>query len=224
MTTLLFLILPTMLLAFWAQSRVMSTYKKWVNVRSRGGITGVEAASAILRSAGIHDVQIEETGGQLTDHYDPVHKKLRLSQMNYRGSSLAALGVAAHEAGHAIQHAQGYFPLKIRAALIPATSFASQILPFVLIGGFFLNMAGLIWVGVAAYLILTIFQLITLPVEFDASKRATAQLAGLGIIGQDERTGVVQTLNAAGWTYVAAFVTSLAWLLHFLMIALSSRE
>ncbi len=213
-----------MLLAFWAQSRVMSTYKKWVKVGSRGGITGVEAASAILRSAGIHDVQIEQTGGQLTDHYDPVNKKLRLSQMNYRGTSLAALGVAAHEAGHAIQHAQGYFPLKIRAALIPMTSFASQMLPFVLLGGFFFQMTGLIWAGVAAYLILTIFQLVTLPVEFDASKRATAQLANLGIIGPDERAGVVQTLNAAGWTYVAAFVTSLAWLLHFLMIALSNRN
>ncbi|MGF1484011.1 MAG: zinc metallopeptidase [Opitutales bacterium] len=224
MLTFLLLIVPTMLLALWAQSRVMSTYNKWVRVGSRGGITGAEAASAILRSAGIHDVQIEETGGQLTDHYDPTRKKLRLSRMNYRGSSLAALGVAAHEAGHAIQHAQGYLPLKVRAALIPATSFASQILPFVLIGGFFFYIPGLIWVGVGVYLVLTIFQLVTLPVEFDASKRATAQLGQLGIIGPDERPGVVQTLNAAGWTYVAAFITSLGWLLHFLMVAMSNRE
>jgi len=210
------LIIPTMLLGLWAQHRIGSTYKRFSQVKSRSGITGAEAANYVMRQAGITDVTIQPIQGHLTDHYDPTHKRLCLSEENFRGTSLAALGVAAHEAGHAIQHKVDYSMLNARMALVPATQIASQILPFAIIGGFIFHATGLILLGVIAYAILTVFQLVTLPVEFDASKRAVAQLDGLGILDQDELPGVKKTLNAAGWTYVAAFVTSLAWLLYFL--------
>ncbi|WOO39280.1 zinc metallopeptidase [Rubellicoccus peritrichatus] len=213
------LIVPTIILGIWAQNRVSSAYKKWSQVSSRGGIRGYEAADAVMRSAGITDVQIVEIPGHLTDHYDPMHKRLALSSENYRGSSLAALGVAAHEAGHAIQHKVGYKALQLRMSLIPITNFASSLLPFVIIGGFFFGMFGLIKLGVLVYLVLTIFQLVTLPVEFDASRRAKLQLAGLGIISEDEKKGVAETLTAAGWTYVAAFVSTLANLVYLLLLS-----
>tara|TARA_B100000965_G_scaffold358768_1_gene338395 strand:+ start:7008 stop:7673 length:666 start_codon:yes stop_codon:yes gene_type:complete len=213
------LIIIPLILGIWAQAKVGSTYKKWSRVNARGRITGAEAASAIMRHAGITDVEIVEIPGHLTDHYDPMHKRLALSRENYRGTSLAALGVSAHESGHAIQHQVGYTPLKVRAALIPVTNIASQMLPFVIIGGFFFGMLGLIKLGVLVYLVLTVFQLITLPVEFDASKRAAHQLVNLNILEQDEIGGVVQTLNAAGWTYVAAFVASLANLLYLVLLS-----
>lgn len=219
MTLYLLLIVVPLVLGIWAQSRVGSTYKRWSKVASRGRITGAEAAAAVMRNAGIDDVEIVEIRGHLSDHYDPLHKRLALSSENYRGSSLAALGVAAHEAGHAIQHKVGYAPLKARAALIPVTNFASKLLPFVIIGGFFFGMFGLIKLGVLVYLVLTVFQLITLPVEFDASFRARKQLVGLGILQQDEIGGVIETLNAAGWTYVAAFVSSLANLLYLFLLS-----
>jgi Zn-dependent membrane protease YugP len=206
-----------MAIGFWAQMKVKSAYGKYVQVPSRGRITGYEAAQAVMASAGINDVQIVECHGTLTDHYDPTHKRLALSRDNYRGTSLAALGVAAHEAGHAIQHKQAYAPLNLRMALVPITSFASQLLPIVMFGGFFLFHSPLfINLGIAIYIVLTIFQLVTLPVEFDASKRAKAQLVGLGIVDQDEMTGVNKTLDAAAYTYVAAFVASLGWLLYLL--------
>lgn len=213
----LILILIPMAIGFWAQMKVKSAYGKYVQVPSRGRITGYEAAQAVMASAGINDVQIVECHGTLTDHYDPTHKRLALSRDNYRGTSLAALGVAAHEAGHAIQHKQAYAPLNLRMALVPITSFASQLLPIVMFGGFFLFHSPLfINLGIAIYIVLTIFQLVTLPVEFDASKRAKAQLVGLGIVDQDEMTGVNKTLDAAAYTYVAAFVASLGWLLYLL--------
>lgn len=164
-------------------------------------------------------VDIVEVQGHLTDHYDPIHKRLALSSENYRGTSLAALGVAAHEAGHAIQHKVGYKALQLRMALIPVTNFASKLLPFVMIGGFFFGMLGLIKLGVLVYLILTIFQLITLPVEFDASRRARQQLSGIGIIQSNQISGVSRTLNAAGFTYVAAFVSSLANLIYLYLLS-----
>ena len=219
MALYLILIIPTLLLGLWAQHRVGSTYKKYSQVLSRGGITGAEAAKYVMRQAGINNVEVTAIRGHLTDHYDPTHRRLCLSEENYRGTSLAALGVAAHEAGHAIQHKVGYSMLNARMALIPATQFASQLLPIAIIGGFIFHATGLILLGVVAYAILTVFQLITLPVEFDASKRAVAQLDGLGILDRDELPGVRSTLNAAGWTYVAAFVSSLAWLLYFIIAA-----
>ncbi|MCH1552355.1 MAG: zinc metallopeptidase, partial [Balneolaceae bacterium] len=172
----------------------------------------------VIDSAGIYDVEIVECHGTLTDHYDPTNKRLALSHDNYHGTSLAALGVAAHEAGHAIQHKQKYAPLNTRMALVPITSFASQLLPVVMFGGFFFGGFGplLLNLGIGVYLILTIFQLVTLPVEFDASKRAKHQLVDLGIIEKDEMHGVTRTLDAAAYTYVAAFVSSLGWLLYLL--------
>lgn len=224
MSYLIWIIIP-LILGIWAQIRVSSTYKKWSEVNSKKGITGREVAQAVMEAAGIHEVEIIKIPGQLTDHYDPSNKKLALSEANYHGTSLAALGVAAHEAGHAIQHRVGYAPLKARAALIPITSFASQLLPFVILGGFFFGFFGLIKLGVAIYLILTVFQLITLPVEFDASARARTQLVSLNIIDTTEVKGVTDTLNAAAWTYVAAFVASLGNLIYLIsMLNSSDRE
>ncbi len=205
----------------WAQAKVSSTYNKYSQVNSRSRITGREAAAYVMRSAGIDDVNIVAIRGHLTDHYDPVHKRLALSEENYRGTSLAALGVAAHEAGHAIQHKVGYKALQFRMALIPITNFASRLLPFVIIGGFFFGILGLIKLGIFVYLVLTVFQLVTLPVEFDASRRAKAQLPNLGIIDPLEIPGVSKTLDAAGFTYVAAFIASLGNLLY--LFALSRR-
>lgn len=205
----------------WAQSKVASTYKKYSQIPSRGRVTGREAADYVMRSAGVNDVSIVAIRGHLTDHYDPTHKRLALSEENYRGTSLAALGVAAHEAGHAIQHNVGYKALKLRMALIPITNISSQLLPFVIIGGLFFGILGLIKLGIMVYLVLTVFQLVTLPVEFDASRRAKAQLPKLGIIDQSEVPGVSKTLDAAGFTYVAAFIASLGNLLY--LIALSRR-
>ncbi|NBD39077.1 MAG: peptidase [Verrucomicrobia bacterium] len=219
MQIFLFLIIPTAILGIYAQMKVQGAYKKWAQVGSRSRITGREAAQYVLQKAGIRDVEITATRGHLTDHYDPSKKRLVLSEENFNGYSLAALGIAAHEAGHAVQHATGYSMLKLRMSLVPITMFASQLLPFVIIGGFFFGMLGLIKLGVLVYLVLTVFQLVTLPVEFDASKRAKAELVNTGILQRDEMKGVNATLDAAALTYVAAFVSSLANLLYLLAIA-----
>jgi Zn-dependent membrane protease YugP len=215
----LFLIIPTAILGIYAQMRVQSAYREWSKVGSRSRITGREAAAYVMQTAGITDVEITSTRGILTDHYDPTKKRLVLSEQNYHGRSLAALGVAAHEAGHAIQHKVGYSMLNLRMSLVPITRLASQMLPFIIIGGFFFGIFGLIKLGVLVYLVLTIFQLVTLPVEFDASRRAKAELVSTGILQADEMQGVNKTLDAAALTYVAAFVSSLANLLY--MLALS---
>lgn len=223
----LVLIVPTIIFGFWAQHRVSSAYKKWVKVPSRGGITGAEAASAVMRKAGVTGVDIVEIGGHLTDHYDPIHKRLALSSENYRGTSLAALGVAAHEAGHAIQHKVGYKALNLRMSLVPITGIASKALPIILIASFLVLTPGMSLLAIkaiiACYAVLTFFQLITLPVEFDASSRAKKELVGLGIIGQDEMEGVNKTLDAAAWTYVAAFIASLATMIYWIIVATSRR-
>lgn len=220
MTYILLLIVPTLIFGLYAQMRVSSAYGKNAKIPSRGRITGQEAAQAVMSKAGISDVAIVPIRGHLTDHYDPVHKRLALSEENYRGTSLAALGVAAHEAGHAIQHKVGYKALKARMALIPITQISSQILPFVMIGGLFFGGIGgiMLDIGIVCYFVLTLFQLITLPVEFDASRRAKAELVGLGILSQDEMPGVTQTLNAAALTYVAAFVSSLMNLIFLVLL------
>ena len=207
------------IIGIWAQVKISRSYNKYSKILSRSRITGREAAAYVMRNAGIQDVEIVPVRGHLTDHYDPINKRLALSEENYAGSSLAALGVSAHEAGHAIQHAVGYKALQLRMSLIPITNIASRLLPFVIVGGFFFGMMGLIKLGILVYLVLTVFQLVTLPVEFDASKRAKKELAGLGIIAPDEMPGVTDTLNAAGFTYVAAFVASLANLLYLVMLS-----
>ena len=217
MTLAIIVIVVAMAIGLWAQMRIGSAYNKWKQVGSRSGISGREAAAYVMRAAGIHDVEITSTRGHLTDHYDPIHKRLVLSEENYHGHSLAALGVAAHEAGHAIQHATGYSMLKLRMGLVPMTQLASSMLPAIMIGGIFMGFLPQVAMFAAAiYGVLTLFQLVTLPVEFDASARAKQQLVGLGILQRDEMVGVNQTLTAAAWTYVAAFISSLGWLLYFL--------
>jgi uncharacterized protein len=208
-----------LIFSFYAQYRVSSAYNKNSRILSRGGITGREAAEAVMAHAGITDVTITEIPGHLTDHYDPMRKELSLSSENYRGTSLAALGVAAHESGHAIQHKVGYKMLFARMALVPATQFVSRVVPFLFLASYFLvrGLTGLMLdLAIVCYAVLTLFQLITLPVEYDASRRAKAQLVNLGIVDHDEMTGVSQTLNAAALTYLAAFVSALIVLLSLL--------
>lgn len=209
------LLILVAIFAFYAQARVSRAYGKNAKIPSRGRITGREAAQAVMAQAGIYDVDIVEIGGRLTDHYDPLNKRLCLSRDNYRGTSLAALGVAAHESGHALQHKVGYKALQARMALVPVTQITSQILPLVIFGGFIFGGFGgfMLDLGIICYAVLTLFNLVTLPVEFDASRRAKVQLVGLGILERDELPGVNETLDAAALTYVAAFVGSLVELL-----------
>jgi Zn-dependent membrane protease YugP len=219
------LIIVPMLLGLWAQFRVKSAFGRYSQVRASSNMTGAEAARHILDAAGIRDVQVAEINGLLGDHYDPMHKRLCLSTDVYHNPSVAALGVAAHETGHAIQHARAYAPLKARMAVVPITQFASQILPFVIIGGFLFGMFGLIKVGILCYIVLTFFSLITLPVEFDASRRAKVILGQMGIIQQGaEAKGVNRVLDAAALTYVAAFVASLGNLIYLFMISQGRRD
>jgi Zn-dependent membrane protease YugP len=217
-----------MLFGLYAQFRVSSTYNRNVRIPSRGRITGREAAAAVMESAGIHDVEIVRVPGQLTDHYDPSKKRLALSEHNYDGTSLAALGVAAHEAGHAIQHKAGYAMMTLRQTLVPATQISASASQFLIIIGIVIGAQGLggifLTLGAVALAVICLFQLVTLPVEFDASNRAKAQLVNLGILDRDEMPGVNQTLDAAGLTYVAAFVASLGSLLHILLILSGSRR
>lgn len=225
------LIIVPMLFGLYAQMKIRSAYAKNMQVGSRGGITGREAAEAVIRSAGIHDVQIVQVPGELTDHYNPMTKTLALSEHNYHGSSLAALGVAAHEAGHAIQHKVGYSMMTVRQTMVPATSIAVKVSSYVVMAGILLiSFAGnalgynLLSIGAIALAVVALFQFITLPVEFDASRRAKEQLVGLGILDRDEMRGVNETLGAAALTYVAAFVAALGSLLHVLLILSGRRD
>jgi uncharacterized protein len=213
------LFLFVIVFSIYAQIRVSSAYNKNLKIPSRGGISGREAAAAVMSRAGIADVDIVETEGRLTDHYDPAHKRLALSSENFRGTSLAAIGVAAHEAGHALQHQEGYQMLEFRMALAPTTRIAAGVIPFIYIGSMFLggHLGGTILnIAILAFAVLTLFQLVTLPVEYDASRRAKVQLVALGILDQDEMHGVNETLNAAALTYLAAFMAALLNLLSLL--------
>lgn len=220
------LIIVPLLFGLYAQMRVSSAYNKNVRIPSRGRITGREAAAAVMQSAGIHDVEIVQVPGQLTDHYDPSNKRLALSEHNYHGTSLAALGVAAHEAGHAIQHKVGYAMMSVRQALVPAMQVAQPVAWGILSFGIMLAaMLGaktfgiiMLQIGVAALLVIALFQFVTLPVEFDATRRAKAQLVNLGIVDRDEMPGVNDTLDAAALTYVAGFVATMGNLLYLLMM------
>jgi Zn-dependent membrane protease YugP len=208
-----------LIIGLWAQFRVSSAFRKWGEVRASSNISGAECAREILQAAQIHDVDVVETNDFLGDHYDPTSKKLCLSSNVYHTPSVAALGIAAHETGHAIQHAKAYAPLKARMAIVPVTMIASQMLPFVIIGGLFFHLTGLITLGIYCYLILLVFQLITLPVEFDASRRAKIILHQMGIVQPGpELAGVNKVLNAAALTYVAAFIAALGNLLWLMSI------
>jgi uncharacterized protein len=208
-----------LIIGLWAQFRVSSAFRRWGAVRASSNITGAEAAREILQAAQIHDVDVIETNDYLGDHYDPTKKRLCLSTNVYSTPSVAALGIAAHESGHAIQHAKAYAPLKARMAIVPVTQVASQLLPLVIFGGLFFHIIGLINLGIICYTVLLIFQLITLPVEFDASSRAKIILQEMRIIQPgEEAVGVNKVLNAAALTYVAAFIAALGNLLWLLSI------
>lgn len=208
-----------LLIGLWAQMRVKGAFSKWGEVRATSNITGAEAAREILRAAQIPDVEVAEVNDFLGDHYDPVKKRLCLSSPVYHTPSVAALGIAAHEAGHAIQHAKAYAPLKWRMAIVPVTQIASQMLPFVVIGGIFFQITGLITLGIYCYLAILAFQLITLPVEFDASRRAKIILGQMGMVqAGHEAGGVNRVLNAAALTYVAAFVAALGNLIYLFLL------
>lgn len=222
---LLFLV-PGLLLSFWASSRVKSTFAKYSQVAARSGVTGARAAMELLRRKGISNVTVEPVQGFLSDHYDPFHRVLRLSPDVYHGRSLAALGVAAHEAGHAIQHATAYGPLKFRSVIVKPAMVGSN-LGFIVAGlGMAMNLSGLTWLGIALFSAFVIFTLVTLPVEFDASRRAVVALADTGMITRAEMPGTEAVLRAAAMTYVAAAVSAILQLIYFLLRAgaFSDRE
>ena len=212
------LVIPAMLIALWAQMRVKSTFAKYSREGTYGGLTGAQAARRILDANGLTDVRIEPVRGSLTDHYDPRDKVVRLSMDVYGCDTVAAVGVAAHETGHAIQHAVGYFPLQLRNAIIPITNIGSQLsIPLVFIG-YFLGMQPLVSLGILLFSLVTVFQLVTLPVEFNASRRALATLDARGMVTPDEHDGVRSVLSAAALTYVAALIVSLANLLRLILL------
>lgn len=215
----LLIISPGLLLSFWASWRVKSNFKKYSLVRSGRNITGAQAAAELLHSAGINDVNIVKTKGMLSDHYHPVKKTLALSQDVHDSPSVAAVGIAAHEAGHAIQHAEHYQPLWLRSLLVPTASIGSNLGYMMMFFGLMLSWAGLMYLGMILFSAVLLFQIVTLPVEFNASSRAKVLLVNRGIITERERVGVDKVLNAAAMTYVAAVVSTLMTLLYFLLRA-----
>lgn len=227
------LVLIGALLCIFASSRVNSTYSKYAKIRSKRGITGAEAAQRILQMSGIHDVQIQHVAGNLTDHYDPSQKVLRLSDTVYGSNSVAAIGVAAHECGHALQHKEGYLPLKIRSALVPAANIGSRLgLPIVILGlvlgiGFELPGGGyfsLAEIGIWIFALAVLFQIITLPVEFNASGRALKMLGSYGLMSEDEVGDCRRVLGAAALTYVAAAASSILQLLRLVILSGNRRR
>ncbi|MGM9611948.1 MAG: zinc metallopeptidase [Butyricicoccus sp.] len=214
----LVLVLPCVILAFWAQARVNSTFQKYSRVYSRRNMTGAQAAAAVLRAGGVNNVRIERVSGHLTDHFDPRSNVIRLSDSVYSSTSVASIGVAAHEAGHAVQYAVGYAPMKLRAVIIPATNIGSNLaMPLILIGLVF-NYGALITVGIAFFGLSTLFQLVTLPVELNASHRALNAIREGGLLYDDEYPMAKKTLWAAAMTYVAALAVSLAQLLRLILL------
>ena len=215
------LVLPCIILSLWASIRVKSTYSKYAKQLSRRGITGADAAQHVLRSNGVYGVRLEHISGNLTDHYDPSSNVIRLSDGVYGSTSTAAIGVACHEAGHAVQYAQNYAPIKLRAAIIPVTNIGSRLaMPLILIGLLF-SFAGTIstffvYLGIGCFALSLLFQLLTLPVEFNASRRAMDAIVQGNLLTLEEQKGARKTLSAAALTYVAATAVSLAQLLRLL--------
>ena len=207
--------LPALLLGFWAQMKVKSAFNKYSKVKSYIGLTGAEVAQRMLNNNGLNNVQVEETRGFLSDHYDPKAKKLRLSPDVFRSNSLAAAGIAAHEAGHAIQDQLNYVPLKFRSAMVPSVQFGSWLGPIIFIGGLLLQWNSLAWVGLGLFAVTALFALVTLPVEFNASSRAKAWLTTSGVIYGEEYKGINKVLDAAALTYVAAAIQAVSTLLYY---------
>lgn len=221
--TYVVLVLPCVILSLWASANVNSTFRKYSQQFSCRRITGAQAAARVLSANGVTGVQIQRISGNLTDHYDPRTNVIRLSDDVYNSTSTAAIGVACHEAGHAVQYAQSYAPIKLRAAIIPVTNFGSRLaMPLILIGLLLSYMADfsyiLIYAGIACFGLSLVFQLVTLPVEFNASRRAMEAIDGAGLLTQEEQKGARKTLTAAALTYVAATATALAQLLRLLVI------
>lgn len=219
--TYLLFILPALALSLWASWRTKATFNKFSQVRTMRGLTGAQAAQEMLRGAGISDVQVVPTSGFLSDHYNPANKTLALSEATYASNSVAAVGVACHEAGHAIQHAQAYKPMWLRSILVPTASFGSSASYFVVIGGMLFHSANLVYLGALLFSAVLLFQLVTLPVEFDATARAKRLALDTGIVTAQERVGMDKVLNAAAMTYVAAVASSLMTLLYYLLRASS---
>jgi len=206
-----------LLLGLWAQSKVKRTFAKWSAVPVHNGMTGAQAAAEVVRASGLPDVEIRAVKGRLSDHYDPRNRTLNLSPDVGQASTVAALGVAAHEAGHAIQDGRGYWPMRVRQTVVPVASIGSSLAFPLIFLGFILGSLGLVNVGLALFTAIVLFQLITLPVEFDASRRALVALNDGGLLTTEELGGARQVLSAAAWTYVAAFVASVAQLLYFFL-------
>lgn len=211
--------IPAFILMAITSWYVKSSYSKWSQVRARSGLTGADAARRLISSGGLYGVRLEGVAGEMTDHYDPTNKVLRLSQGVANRPSVASLAIAAHELGHAMQDAENYFPLRLRGALVPAVNIGSNLGWILIMAGLLLNFTGLAWLGVIVFSAGAVFALATLPVEFDASARAKRLLADSGIIvGEDEQRGVNAVLNAASLTYVAALVTAVMQLLYFVSL------
>jgi len=218
--------LPPLLLALWAQFKVKGTYNKWSEVRNMYGLSGAETVQRLMYSNGIPGVKIEPIGGELSDHYDPSDKTVRLSEGVYAVPSVAAMAIAAHELGHAQQDQVGYTMMRVRAALVMPVNIGSNLAPWIFMAGMFLSMPALAWLGVIAFATAVAFHLVTLPVEFDASARALKMLQGTGLVSSQDYDGAKAVLSAAAWTYVAGALQSLAILLYFVFRAsgLSNRD
>jgi len=216
--------LPALLLGLIAQWRVQAAIKKYSRIRTRRGETGAGVARAILDSYGLSNVKVERTGGFLSDHYDPVSRTLRLSQGVYDTPSIAAAGIAAHETGHALQHADGYWPMQIRSAMVPVVQFGSYLGPIIFMLGWWLSITPVAWAGVYLFGGVALFSLITLPVELDASHRAKELLVSRGYVWGDEAVGVARVLDAAALTYVAAVVQALSTLLYYVFLLTGGRR
>lgn len=213
------LVLVGAVLSIIASARVNSTFSKYARVRSMSGMTGAQTAEAILRSKGIHDVRVEHIRGNLTDHYDPTKKVVRLSDSVYGSTSVAAIGVAAHECGHVMQHHEGYAPLNFRTALVPVANIGSKLgIPIILVGLLLGSNPILVNIGIWVFSLAVLFQIVTLPVEFDASKRALVCIEQYGIVTSDERKKSAKVLKAAAYTYVAAAAASILQLLRLIML------
>jgi uncharacterized protein len=219
--------LPALILGLWAQGKVQSAFRKNAQIRTARGVTGAQVARAVLDENGLHDVQVERVGGFLSDHYDPRPRVLRLSPDVYDGASLSAAGVAAHEAGHALQHKQGYAALRLRSAIAPTVQIGSWVGPIIFMVGLFMQGTlgtSLAWLGVFLFAAVALFTLVTLPVEFDASKRAKQQLVASGIVIGNEMRGVNQVLDAAALTYVAAAVQAISTLLYYAFLLMGRSD
>jgi Zn-dependent membrane protease YugP len=216
--------LPALLLGMWAQFKVQSAFNQYSKVRSMVGLTGAEIARRMLDMSGLYNVQVEMTNGFLSDHYDPTSHKLRLSPDVYRGNSLAAAGVAAHEAGHALQQQDGYMPMQIRSAIVPAVQVGSWLGPIIFIGGMLFNSTQVAWAGLFLFAATALFAIITLPVEFNASNRAKAWLSESGVLYQNEMKGIHAVLDAAALTYVAAAIQAISTVLYYVFLLTGSRN